>query len=96
MLQFLVIARDGNDAGALERRMQSRPSHLEMARKLKANNNFVLGGAMLDAEGKMNGSMMVVQFETPEQLDAWMKEEPYIRGDVWRSIEVKPFRVANV
>jgi uncharacterized protein YciI len=76
--------------------MQSRPSHLEMARKLKANNNFVLGGAMLDAEGKMNGSMMVVQFETPEQLDAWMKEEPYIRGDVWRSIEVKPFRVANV
>jgi uncharacterized protein YciI len=44
----------------------------------------------------MTGSMMVVQFETEDDLLLWMHEEPYITGNVWESIEVKPFRIAEV
>ncbi|MBL7742762.1 MAG: hypothetical protein JNN00_04720 [Chitinophagaceae bacterium] len=96
MQQYLVIAHDGNDAEALKRRMETRPSHFEMARELKKYNQFVFGGAMLNDEGKMTGSMMVVQFETEDELMHWMKNEPYITGNVWQKIEVKPFRVADV
>ena len=28
-MQFLVVAKDGTDDGALERRKQTRPTHLE-------------------------------------------------------------------
>jgi uncharacterized protein YciI len=96
MLQYLIIARDGTDTEALDRRMKSRPSHFEGARELKDHNRFVIGGAILDDAGKMIGSMMVVQFETEDDLLYWMRHEPYITGNVWQSIEVKPFKVAEV
>ncbi|HEY6503626.1 MAG TPA: YciI family protein [Chitinophagaceae bacterium] len=96
MLQYLVIAYDGTDHEAADRRMKVRPSHFEMAKELKHHGRFITGGAILNDEGKMIGSMMVVQFETEDDLAHWMRYEPYITGNVWQSIEVKPFRVAAV
>ena len=96
MLQYIVFAWDGTDDKSLERRMNARPAHFECARKLKSNNNFILGGAMLDDTGKMIGSTMVVQFETEEGLKEWLDKEPYIQGSVWEKFEVRPFRVAGV
>ena len=96
MNQYLIIARDGDDSEALNRRMAARPAHFELAKKLKAGNNFIIGGAILNNEGKMKGSMMVVQFETEDELIQWMKNEPYINDKVWQQIEVKPFKVADV
>ena len=96
MKQYLIIAQDGNDDEALNRRKEVRPIHLAGARKLKKNNNFVIGGAMLDDDGNMRGSIMVVQFATQEDFQKWYDNEPYITGGVWKTIEVKPFRVAEV
>ncbi len=96
MKQYVIIARDGNDEDALNRRMQTRPVHLAGAAALKANNNFVIGGAMLNNTGQMEGSVMIVQFETEEQFNHWYANEPYIVNGVWKTIEVKPFKVADV
>lgn len=96
MKQYLIIAQDGKDAKALERRKNVRPNHLAGARKLKENNNFVIGGAMLDDEDRMRGSIMIVQFETQEDFQRWYDNEPYITGGVWKEIVVKPFKVAEV
>lgn len=96
MQQYVIIAQDGTDEDALERRMQARPFHLAGAKKLKEQNNFVVGGATLDEEGKMRGSIMIVQFETKEEFDHWYANEPYIKEGVWKTIEVKPFRIADV
>ena len=76
--------------------MNVRPAHFENARKLKANGNFITGGAMLNDEGKMIGSMMVVQFETKEQLQQWLDTEPYITGKVWEKMDIRPFKIAEV
>lgn len=96
MKQYVIIAQDGNDEQALERRQTVRPIHLAGAKKLKDNNNFVIGGAMLDEDGNMRGSVMIVQFETEEDFQNWYNNEPYITSGVWKNIEVKPFKVANV
>jgi uncharacterized protein YciI len=96
MKQYLVTGMDGDDEAALERRMSVRPLHFEKAKALKASGNFVVGGAILDDGGKMKGSMMVVQFESDAELKAWMDSEPYILGNVWQDVEVKPFKVADV
>jgi uncharacterized protein len=94
--QYLIIAQDGKDDEALNRRKEVRPLHLAGAKKLKENNNFVIGGAMLDDDGNMRGSIMIVQFETKDGFQKWYDNEPYITGGVWKEIEVKPFRVADV
>jgi uncharacterized protein YciI len=48
MDQYLITAYDYTDEGALQRRMNVRPHHLDEARKLKDKSNFIIGGAMLN------------------------------------------------
>ena len=96
MNQYLIYAWDARDEAAPDRRQQIRPLHLDGARNLRQSGNFVIGGAMLDESGTMRGSMMVVQFESEEGLNAWMEQEPYIVNGVWEKIEVHPFRVAKI
>ncbi|RYU86530.1 hypothetical protein EWM62_17910 [Mucilaginibacter terrigena] len=96
MNQYLVTAYDHTDEGALARRMNVRPHHLDAAKVLKENGNYVLGGAILNDKGEMIGSVMIVQFETEEALAAWQQSEPYITQKIWETVDVKPFRVANV
>ena len=96
MNQYLVTAYDHTDDGALERRMGVRPHHLDAARELKANGNYVIGGAILNDEGKMMGAVMIVQFESDEELQAWQQSEPYITQKIWETVDIKPFRVAQV
>jgi uncharacterized protein YciI len=76
--------------------MNVRPHHLDGAKELKESGNFILGGAILNDEGKMVGSVMILQFETEEQLETWKQTEPYIVQKIWETYDVKPFKVANV
>jgi len=93
-MQFLVLARDGTDEGALERRQKTRPSHLESIGPLVDAGNVLVGGAILSEGGEMIGSMLLVDFPSREDLDAWLTRDPYVRDEVWKEIEVQPFRTA--
>lgn len=95
-MQFLLVAYDKKDEGALERRMAVRPSHLEKISGIKRSGNFLFGGAILDNEDKMIGSMIVYEAPDRESLDRLLKEEPYINDGVWENYEIRPFRLANI
>lgn len=94
MNQYLITGYDYTDEGALERRLNTRPHHLDSLRDLKARGIYIIGGAMLNDEGKMIGSTMIMQFENEEQLEAWKQAEPYLTQGVWESVDIKPFKVA--
>jgi len=96
MNQYLVTGYDYTDEGALDRRMAVRPHHLDAAKEHKENGSYIMGGAILNDDGKMIGSVMIFQFETEEQLEAWKKNEPYITQKIWETVDIKPFRVATV
>lgn len=96
MNQYVIIARDGTDEQAIDRRMAARPTHLEGVKTLKDNNQYISGGAILDDSGKMIGSVMILQFETDQEMQAWYNSDSYITQNVWQTIEIKSFRVANV
>jgi uncharacterized protein YciI len=95
-MQFLLIAYDDTDEGALDRRMSARPEHLEKVADLKQNGEFLLGGAILNDNEKMIGSMIVYEFPDRKSLEERLKEEPYITKGVWQKIEIKPFRLALI
>jgi uncharacterized protein len=92
-MQFLVIAYDGTDEKALDRRMASRQAHLAGIEKMKAEGKAIYGIAILGEGDKMIGSVLVVDFPSRADLDAWLKAEPYVTGKVWQRIEVHPARV---
>jgi uncharacterized protein YciI len=92
-MQFLLIAHDGDDDDALNRRLQAREQHIALGDEMVANGSMLYGGALLDEQEKMIGSVLVLDFQTRQELDAWLKIEPYVLGDVWRRIDAQPFRV---
>lgn len=95
-MQFLLTASDGTDDGALERRMKVRPSHLEKVAQLKKQGEFLVGGAILDDNGKMIGSMIVYDFPDRQALDKYLETEPYVTSGTWQKIEIRPFRLAKI
>jgi uncharacterized protein YciI len=93
-MQYIVAGYDGTDEKAMDRRLAVREEHLEsVERRFKAREHLY-GAAILDDAGKMIGSMMVVDYPSREELDEWLKNEPYVVGDVWRKIEITPCKVA--
>lgn len=96
MNQYLITAFDGTNENALDHRIDVRPYHLEGVKKMKENGNFIIGGAILNDDGKMIGSTMILQFEDSQELQNWIDSEPYIQQKVWEKFDVKPFRIANV
>ncbi len=93
-MQFLITAYDGKDNDAQTRRAAARPAHIDGAKALKEAGHILIGGAILDDEDNMIGSSMVVEFESREDLDEWLNNDPYVTGNVWQDISVLPFRTA--
>jgi len=93
-MQFLVIAKDGTDAGALERRQRIRPTHLDSIGPLVETGNVLVGGAILNEVGDMIGSMLLVEFPDREGVDDWLSVDPYVTDGVWQDIEVHLFRAS--
>ena len=91
---FLVIAWDGTDAEAPARRLRVRAAHLEGARALATDGVMPLGGALLDPEGGMIGSAMLLEAEDEAGVRRLLEADVYHREGVWRSFEVYPFRRA--
>ncbi len=93
-MQWLIIARDGADSAATERRLAARSAHLEHASRLQADGHLLIGGALADDDGNMIGSAAVAQFETRAELDHWLSTDPYVTAGVWQDIQILPYRVA--
>ena len=94
-MQFLVLGYDGDDAGALERRLAVREDHLAVYRRMHGEGKWLYAAAILDDGGKMIGSMIVCDFASREEMDEqWLRSEPYVRGAVWKRVEVRRAQVA--
>ena len=92
-MQFLVIAYDGKDEGALERRMSVRPQHLENMTKVKQTGHVVCAGGIKDDAGRPIGSAMIMEFPDKAVFDDYLKNEPYVLNNVWQDIKVEPISV---
>ena len=91
-MQFLIKAYDGE--GMLEKRMEVRPCHLEGMKAL--GKQIICAGGLLDDEGKMKGSALVMEFPDRTALEEYLKNEPYVVEGVWQKIEVEPMNVVLV
>jgi uncharacterized protein YciI len=95
-MQFFLIAYDATDVEAPDRRMKSRAEHLEKIAHVKKAGQFLFGGAILDNNEKMIGSMIIYETTDRQELDELLFDEPYIYNKVWEKIEIRPFRMAKI
>ena len=91
-MQFMIKAYDGD--GMLEKRMEVRPRHLEGMNRL--GKQIICAGGLLDDNGKMKGSALVLDFPDRAALDDYLKHEPYVVEGVWQTIEIEKMNVVLV
>lgn len=89
-MHFTLICRDA--PGALEKRLAARDEHLEKIHELKAAGSIIDGGALLDDEDTMIGSIVMCSFPDRAGLDAYLESEIYIRAGVWEDIQILPMK----
>ena len=91
-MQFLVKAYDGE--GMLDKRMEVRPRHLENMTKIRGK--VICAGGLLDAAGRMKGSVLILDFADSDGLREYLESEPYIQSGVWQTVETEPMNVVLV
>ena len=71
--------------------MEVRPLHLEGMERLK--EHLVCAGGLLDEEGKLKGSVLVMEFQNREEVDEYLASEIYVTEHVWERITVERMNV---
>jgi len=85
----MIKALDGENK--LAKRMEVRPRHLEGMEKLRSH--IICAGGLLDDEGKMKGSVLILDFQSRTDLDSYLASEPYVVEKVWEKIEIETMNV---
>ncbi|MFN8015697.1 MAG: YciI family protein [Acidimicrobiia bacterium] len=86
-MNFVLIAYDYADA--LDRRMAVRESHIART-KVSVDKGFIdFVVALKDkADGHLMGSVIVFNCDSKSDIDEYLKDEPYIKNNVWETIEI--------
>ncbi|EHL95496.1 hypothetical protein HMPREF9946_05183 [Acetobacteraceae bacterium AT-5844] len=85
---FSVVSLD--KPNALELRLATRPSHLEYLDSQV--ESIVMGGPVLDAEGKPCGSLLLVEAPDEAAAAAFAAADPYAKAGLFASVTIRPFR----
>ena len=93
---YAVISQDIDDS--LERRKGAREAHLARLQALLDDGRLLIAGPhpAVDAEDPgpagFTGSLVVVDFDSLAEAQAWADADPYVEAGVYASVTVKPFR----
>lgn len=93
---YAVISQDMADS--LNDRLGARPDHLARLEALRDAGRLVLAGPhpAIDSPDPgpagFSGSLVVAEFDSLEDAQAWADADPYVAAGVYASVTVKPFR----
>jgi uncharacterized protein YciI len=91
MTLFAVWATDGE--GKLPDRERVRPAHRARLRTPGEHRvKVVLAGPTFNTRGRgMNGTLLVVEADELEVVQAFVSSDPYVAAGVYQSFEIRPF-----
>jgi hypothetical protein len=93
---YAIISEDIADS--LSRRKQARPAHLARLNELQQQGRLVLAGPhpAIDSDDPgdsgFTGSLVVAEFASLIEAQAWADADPYIDAGVYAKVVVKPFK----
>ena len=94
----LFVIRGTDQEGTVEKRLAVRPQHIARLEQLDAEGRVIVAGAMPKdpnhPQAGFYGSTMILDFDSREALDEWLKDEPFVKEGVYSHVDVKPFNKA--
>jgi uncharacterized protein YciI len=95
---YAIISEDVGES--LDKRKGVRPAHVERLEALKSQGRLLLAGPhpAIDStdpgEAGFTGSLVVAEFDSLEDAEAWAQADPYVAAGVYAEVKVKPFKKA--
>ncbi|HEY1992643.1 MAG TPA: YciI family protein [Gammaproteobacteria bacterium] len=93
---YAIMCEDVADS--LGKRLSVRPAHVQRLEALKREGRLLLAGPFpaIDAEDPgqagFTGSLIVADFKSLAEAQAWADADPYAGAGVFKQVTVKPFR----
>ena len=93
---YAIISEDVADS--LPKRKVARPDHIARLEQMQAQGKVIIGGPLpaVDdedpGEAGFTGSLLVAEFDSLEEAEAWAQEDPYVKAGVYANSIVKPFK----
>jgi len=94
---YAIISEDVTDS--LPLRVKSREAHLARMQELVTEGRVLIAGPhpAVDAEDPgpagFTGSLVVIDFPSLEDAQAWAEADPYVDAGVYAKVSVKPFKL---
>ncbi|AAZ97483.1 conserved hypothetical protein [Thiobacillus denitrificans ATCC 25259] len=93
---YAIVGQDAE--GSLTKRAAARPAHLERLQRLQDEGRLLLAGpfpaidALDPGAAGFSGSLIVAEFGTLDDAQAWASADPYVAAGVYSEVSVKPFK----
>jgi uncharacterized protein YciI len=93
---YAIITEDHENT--LDKRMAARPEHVARLNALCDEGRLLIAGPhpAIDSPepgaAGFTGSLVVVDFDSLEEAEAWAQADPYVEHGVVRTATVKPFK----
>lgn len=93
---YTIVAQDVADS--LDKRLAARPAHLERLHALQQAGRLLLAGPFPAIDSLdpglagFSGSLIVAEFDSLADAQAWADADPYVAAGVYASVSVKPFK----
>ena len=87
---YAMIAKDKPGMG--EKRTATRPVHHDHLNAL--GDKLALAGALLNAEGAPEGSLIVLEAASLEEAKEKLLADPFVKEGIFGDVQVKQWRVA--
>ena len=96
-MHFLVLAWDyRSEEGVAQRDATRRGPRRFHPAALWEQGHVLLGAGILDEQGVIRGSLVVVDYPSREEVDRYLESEPFATSEVWERVEVHPLRVGDI
>ena len=77
--------------GRLQDRLSLRESHRARLRQHDHPVAVRIGGPLLDDDSQMIGTMLVIEAQSREDVEAYWAEDPYTTADLFASVSITAF-----
>ena len=84
---FAFVCKD--KPGSLQLRLDTRPPHVAFLEGLNAEGKLAFAGPFLNAEGKPDGSLVVVEAPDLAAAQALSAADPYAKAGLFESVEIR-------
>jgi uncharacterized protein YciI len=84
---FALICKD--KPGSLQVRLDTRPTHVAFLEGLNGEGKLAFAGPFLNAEGKPDGSLVVVEAPDLAAAQALSAADPYAKAGLFENVEIR-------